>query len=140
MNDDHDEEVQSLIEELERLQLRIGAVNQRLRNLERRRHDTVNPETDRTDNDVVGSRSRRSKREKEGHKGRKTIMGRTEERTFKVGDKVRVLNPTKKQPIDTGKVTGYTRNGYIRFTLDDGIETCRASKNLELIASVNERN
>ena len=131
MNEGHDEEVQSLIEELERLQLRIGTVNQRLRNLQNRRSSTSNV--------GVGDRSRRSKREKEERKGRGVTSNDTKEYVYKIDDKVRVLNPTKKQPIDTGRVTGYTRNGYIKFTLDDGIETCRASKNLELIPSVNKQ-
>ena len=137
MNEEQDEEVRSLIEELERLQLQIGAVNQRLRNLESRRHTITETVASQNSSNSVGDSSRRSKRKDTKARGRHRTGPKST--VFEIGDKVRVLNPTKKQPIDTGRVTGYTRNGYIRFTLDDGIETCRSSKNLKLVSSVNER-
>ncbi len=39
-------------------------------------------------------------------------------------------NPTKKQLVHEGEVTGFTKNGYIRFDLDDGTKTCKARENL----------
>ena len=131
MNNEHDEEIQSLIEELERLQLRIGTVNNRLRNLEQKRNNgSSNSEISSNE---TQHRSRRSKREKETGPSKKPASRAKGKHFFEVRDRIRVKNPTKNQPVDTGRVTGYTRNGYIRFDLDDGTSTCRASKNLELI-------
>ena len=131
MNNEHDEEIQSLIEELERLQLRIGTVNNRLRNLEQKRNNgSSNSEISSNE---TQHRSRRSKREKETGPSKKPASRTKGKHCFEIRDRIRVKNPTKNQPVDTGRVTGYTRNGYIRFDLDDGTSTCRASKNLELI-------
>ena len=75
----------------------------------------------------VQTKPRRTKRDKSKRSQQIKKYG------FDVGDRVRVLNPTSKQTVHTGKVTGYTRNGYIKFTLDNDISTCRARQNLELI-------
>ena len=131
MNNEHDEEIQSLIEELERLQLRIGTVNNRLRNLEQKRNNGSS--SSEIGSNEAQHRNRRSKREKETGPSKKPASKVKSKHCFEIRDRIRVKNPTKNQPVDTGRVTGYTRNGYIRFDLDDGTSTCRASKNLELI-------
>ena len=75
----------------------------------------------------VLTKHRRTKRDKSKR------SQQAKKQVFDIGDRVRVLNPTSKQTVHTGVVTGYTRNGYIKFTLDNKISTCRARQNLELI-------
>ena len=120
MNNKRDEEIKSLIEELQELQLRIGVVSHRLRTLE-----SDNNRNERT-------RARRSKREKEVGSIDNTGSDKEESILFEVEDIIRVKNPSKGQ-VDRGIVTGYRKNGYISITLDNGIKTCRDKKNLELI-------
>ena len=120
MNNERDEEIKSLIEELQNLQLRIGIVTHRLRSLES------------DSNEIDRPRARRSKREKE------LASEKVVEETvvFEVDDIIRVRNPSKGQ-VDRGKVTGYRKNGYISIALDNGIRTCRDKKNLELVKKAN---
>lgn len=114
MNNDRDEEIKALIEELQNLQLRIGIVSHRLRNLED------------ADSKVDKVSDRRSKRDRDSG------SVRTESIVFEAEDVIRVKNPSKGQ-VDKGVVTGYRKNGYISIELDNGIKTCRDKKNLELI-------
>ena len=76
------------------------------------------------------TRPRRSKRDKVITSINSQPSIQSNKRIFKVGNRIRVLNPNKRQTITTGLVTGYTRNGYVQFTLDDGTITCRAPHNL----------
>ena len=134
MSNEQDEEIETLIQELEHLQVRIGAVNERLRVLGNRRSSDSTQFTTRNDSEVVGSegaKHRRSKRDKTSQSAPKT------KHIFEVGDRIRIKNPTKKQPIHVGFVTGYTTIGYVQFELDDGAITCRAPKNLILIEKAN---
>ena len=127
MNEERtDEEIRLLVKELARLQLEIGEVSKRLKNLQGSKSVTTAT--------TVGHR--RSKREKESGKKHPANSTETTKRDFKVGDRIWVRNPTSKQPVHTGEVTGYTKIGYIKFKLDDGIRTCRDKKNLELVKGV----
>ncbi len=129
MNEERtNEEIRSLVKELARLQIEIGEINERLQKLQG--SESVTSAT------TVGHR--RSKREKELNNRHSVDPSEVSKRGFKVGDKIRVRNPTSKQPVHTGEVTGYTKIGYIKFKLDDGIRTCRDKKNLELIKAVEE--
>ena len=127
MNEERtNKEIRSLIKELARLQLEIGEVSKRLENLQSNRSGSITR--------IVGHR--RSKREKEPSKRHPVNATEVTKRDFKVGDRIRVRNPTNKQPVHTGEVTGYTKIGYVKFKLDDGIRTCRDKKNLELVKAI----
>ena len=82
MNNGQDKEVQSLIKELEHLQLRIGAVNNRLSNLERNK------------NSEIRVKESRLKREQETTQDRATGCTGKHKCSFMIGDKIRVKNTT----------------------------------------------
>jgi len=125
MSNKRDQEIKSLIEELQNLQLRIGVVTHRLRSLE----------SDNSENDKA--RTRRSKRERELASTKVATPDKEESVLFEVDDIIRVRNPSKGQ-VDTGKVTGYRKNGYISITLENRIKTCRDKKNLTIIRKANQ--
>ena len=143
MNNTTDEEVVALIKELEELQIKIGVVTNRLRSIQRDNEPTSETPThnNTTEDEAQATKPRRSKRHKEvrvsenktGNKSKTPYV-------YKKGDKIRVKNPTRKQRVTIGTVNKHRRNGYVDFTLDDGITTCRAYKNVELICKAEDRN
>ena len=136
MSNETDEEVTSLIKELEQLQLRIGTVTNRLRDLQRKDtpiNKTLSNRWTTEDNREV-TKSRRNKREKDKDTYNDNSETKIKKYTYKKGDRIVVKNPTSKQRVNTGTVNRHRRNGYVEFTLDDGEITCRAYKNVELIS------
>ena len=84
---------------------------------------------------ILVGKTRRLKREKE--ETIKTKVPSTsiiKEHVFAVEDRIKVLNPTGPKQTGLGTVTGYTRGGLVKFSLDNGVVTCRKSKNLILIS------
>ena len=154
MNNTTDEEVASLIKELEELQLKIGVVTNRLRSVQRDNKTTSEtpPHDNTTEDEAQATKPRRSKRQKEVRVNDKKVenkpkkvnndKARNKSKTYvyKKGDRIRVKNPTRKQRVTIGTVNKHRRNGYVDFTLDDGITTCRAYKNVELICKAEDRN
>ena len=136
MSNETDEEVTSLIKELEQLQLRIGTVTNRLRDLQRKDtpiNKTLSNRWTTEDNREV-TKSRRNKREKDKDTYNDNSETKIKKYTYKKGDRILVKNPTSKQRVNIGTVNRHRRNGYVEFTLDDGEITCRAYKNVELIS------
>ena len=136
MSNETDKEVTSLIKELEQLQLRIGTVTNRLRDLQRK--DTpINQSSSNswtTEDDREATKPRRNKREKDKDTYNDKSETKIKKYTYKKGDRILVKNPTSKQRVNTGTVNRHRRNGYVEFTLDDGVITCKAYKNVELIS------
>ena len=127
--------ISSLEEKLLHLTLDLQAAKTSLTalNEQEEQHPKTNP------SDIL-TRPRRSKRDKSTRSVRpqstnRQPSNRRNRSLFEVGDRIRVVNPNKRQPVTTGSVTGYTSNGFIKFELDDGTKTCRAAHNLILISS-----
>ena len=77
---------------------------------------------------------RRQKREKEvTSKSKAGSSSTTKEHVYKIGDRIRILNPTSKKQTVPGTVLGYTKDRKVKFELDNKIKTNRKSKNLELL-------
>lgn len=80
------------------------------------------------------NRPRRSKRDKATRSRSKAqSIPAHSNHIFIREDRIKVLNPSNKEQTVEGRVTGHTRNGFVKFTLDNGISTVRKPTNLILI-------
>jgi len=95
----------------------------------------LNEETNTTTKSSSTTRLRRLKRDKEGpSKNKVDPSPPAKKHVYSVGNRIKILNPTSYKQTGLGRVTGYTRAGLVKFDLDNGISTCRKSKNLILIS------
>lgn len=111
-HNEEDDEIAALVEELEELHLRLDSITARMR--------------------VLGGRRGKGS-DGSMHDRRKGEKAKGKEEVLKRGQRIRMRNPTKKQPVAEGKVTRYYSNGMIEVELDDGLTTCRKRANLILL-------
>ena len=105
-----DEDIDTIIDQLNRLTLQQEQLTQQIVNLQNKVRNRT------TNTTAVPSR-------------------RTSKRSIKVGDRVRIKNPRKNQPI-TGTVDSFTKSGlFARVKLDDNTTINRAPRNLTRIST-----